>query len=139
VAREILIDASAWIAISNLRDKHHAAAVETYQRLLREHRGLVTTNLIIAETYIIIRRAGGHEPAIRFLHSIRQSSRLTRIYSNATLETQAEEILRRYADQDFSFTDAVSFAVMRERGIDEAFAFDRHFLTAGFTLVPTPR
>jgi predicted nucleic acid-binding protein len=49
---------------------------------------------------------------------------------------QAEEILRRYAEQDFSLVDAVSFAVMRERGIAEAFAFDRHFLIAGFTLVP---
>lgn len=31
---------------------------------------------------------------------------------------------------------AVSFAVMRQRGIGAAFAFDRHFRTAGFDLVP---
>jgi predicted nucleic acid-binding protein len=30
----------------------------------------------------------------------------------------------------------VSFAVMRARHIDEAFAFDRHFLAAGFTPLP---
>jgi len=58
------------------------------------------------------------------------------VYSNPDIEAQAEAILRHYSDQDFSYTDAVSFAVMRQRGIAEAFAFDNHFLTAGFTLVP---
>jgi predicted nucleic acid-binding protein len=51
---------------------------------------------------------------------------------------QAEDLLRRYREQDFSFTEAVSFAVMGQRGISEAFAFDRHFLTAGFILLPAP-
>ena len=49
---------------------------------------------------------------------------------------QAKEILRLYADQDFSLADAVSFALMQQRNITEAFAFDRHFLTAGFMLQP---
>ena len=48
-----------------------------------------------------------------------------------------EEVLRRYDDQDFSLIDAVSFAVMQERNITEAFAFDHHFLTAGFALTPS--
>ena len=48
----------------------------------------------------------------------------------------AEAILERHADQDFSFTDAVSFAVMQERGIEEAFTFDSHFATLGFRMIP---
>lgn len=31
-------------------------------------------------------------------------------------------------DQDFSFTDCTSFALMERLGVAEAFAFDRHFL-----------
>ena len=61
-----------------------------------------------------------------------------KVYSDAALEEQAEQILARYADQDFSLADAVSFAVMRRRTIAEAFAFDRHFLIAGFILIPAP-
>ena len=34
-----------------------------------------------------------------------------------------------YADQVFSMVDAVSFAIMQQRGIIEAFGFDRHFVT----------
>jgi predicted nucleic acid-binding protein len=59
-----------------------------------------------------------------------------KIYSTPELEGEAQEILRRYKDQDFSYTDAVSFALMQREGIEEAFAFDAHFRTMGFLLVP---
>jgi predicted nucleic acid-binding protein len=46
------------------------------------------------------------------------------------------EWLERFDDQDFSLTDAVSFAVMSSRGIAEAITLDRHFVVAGFRVVP---
>ena len=45
--------------------------------------------------------------------------------------------MRRCDDQDFSLADAVSFALMRRRGIEKAFTFDRHFTVAEFTCVPS--
>ena len=137
MAHVVFIDAGAWIALNDRGDRFHPLAVEYYQRLLRERRLLVTTNLVIAEAYINIRRAGGYQPAIRFLDSMRQSSRLTKVYADAALEAEAEKLLRRYADQDFSLTDAVSFAVMQQRGIPEAFGFDRRLTTVGIVLMPT--
>ena len=40
------------------------------------------------------------------------------------------------ADQEVSFTDCVSFALMREAGIRRAFSFDRHFDLLGFQRSP---
>ncbi len=136
MARETFVDAGAWIAIAYRSDENHAEAVAFYERLLREKRLLVTTNLIVAEAYVMIRRYSGHRAAVGFLDSLRQSSRLTKIYSDAALEAEGEKTLRRYADQDFSLADAVSFAVMQRRDITEAFAFDGHFATAGFVVAP---
>lgn len=138
MAREVFVDAGAWIAVGIARDQYHSAAVETYRRLLHETQSLVTTNLVICEAHIAIRRVGGHEAAMRFLQSLRRSSRVKKVYADASLDAEAEEILACYVDQDFSLVDAVSFAAMRKLGISEAFAFDRHFLTAGFVLVPAP-
>jgi predicted nucleic acid-binding protein len=59
-----------------------------------------------------------------------------KVFSDARLESNAEEILEKYVDQDFSFVDAVSFAVMMEQGIKEAFTFDNHFVTMGFRKIP---
>ncbi len=136
MTREIFVDTGAWIALANDRDTHHQAAKAVYPRLLSEYRKLVTTNLVVAEAYINLRMTLGHGPALIFLDSLRQSLRIQKAYSTPDLEQEAEQILRQYADQDFSYTDAVSFALMRQRGIGEAFAFDQRFAIAGFVLVP---
>ena len=44
--------------------------------------------------------------------------------------------MRRYSDQRFSLTDAISFVVMEELEVREALTLDRHFATAGFVVVP---
>ena len=135
MAREVFVDAGAWIAVVNQRDDFHLEASALYGRLLRERRPLVTTNLVIAEAYAMIRHYSGHQSAMQFLDSTRHSSRLTKVYSDGALEAEAEKLLRRYADQDFSLTDAVSFVVMQQHGIGEAFAFDSHFVAASFLIV----
>lgn len=135
-AREVFVDAGAWIGITDAGDQYHRTATDTYRGLLRENRLLVTTNLVVAEAYILIRRAAGHPSAMSFLQALGQTTRLAKVYSDASLEEEAEEILGRYADQDFSFADAVTFVLMRRRGIAEAFAFDKHFAIAGFALLP---
>ncbi len=115
-------------------DRHHGEAVAVFPKFLK--RGLVTTNLVVAETYIVLRRAAGYRAAISFLELVGASPRIKKLYSDPRLEDEAERILRHYPDQDFSFVDAVSFAAMKRERIEEAFAFDRHFLIMGFRTVP---
>lgn len=106
-----------------------------YPQLLQQHPRLVTTNLVIAESYALIRYRLGHEPGMRFLRSLRQSQRLVRLYADDAAELDAEQLLEKYADQDFSLVDAVSFVVMRQHELTQVFAFDHHFRVMGFTLV----
>jgi len=132
----VFIDTGAWFALADKSDAYHEQAVAIYPGLLRGFHHLTTTNLVVAETYILIRRTLGHRPAISFLQSISASPRIVKIYSDPTLEYLAEEILMQYQDQAFSYTDAVSFAVMKQYRITQAFSFDQHFVTAGFSLIP---
>lgn len=131
----LFVDTGAWFALADKSDQHHNQAAEAYPDLLRNYR-LLTTNLVIAETYFLIRRAIGHQAAITFLENIAASPRVIKTYSDSVLEETAEGILRKYQDQDFSYTDAVSFAAMKQYEIIRAFSFDQHFVTAGFTLIP---
>ena len=132
----IFVDTGAWFALADESDQYHKQAVGIYPGLFRDNHHLTTTNLVIAETYILIRRAIGHQPAMAFLENIASSPRVNKIYSDQTLEKNAEDILGKYQDQDFSYTDAVSFAAMKRHGIHLSFSFDRHFVTAGFTIIP---
>lgn len=51
-------------------------------------------------------------------------------------ELQALDMWEKYADQDLSFTDCISFSLMRSNKIKRVFSFDRHFEFAGFKLLP---
>jgi predicted nucleic acid-binding protein len=45
-------------------------------------------------------------------------------------------LFEQFADQPFSFTDCLSFAVMKHSGLSRAFTFDNHFRVAGFEVWP---
>lgn len=94
----------------------------------------MTTLLVVAETQIWLRRRASAEAAFAFLENINESQRIELIYPDDQLETEAKRILRRYADHNFSFTDAISFACMERHGLTEAFAY-QHFVTAGYTII----
>ncbi|MBW1783703.1 MAG: type II toxin-antitoxin system VapC family toxin [Deltaproteobacteria bacterium] len=132
----IFVDTGAWFALADASDQYHNQAIDIYPGLFKDNYHLKTTNLVIAETYILIRRAIGHQPAMTFLKNISASPRVNTIYSDQMLEANATDILGKYEDQDFSYADAVSFAAMKHYGIHLAFSFDRHFVTAGFSIIP---
>lgn len=45
-------------------------------------------------------------------------------------------LMRKFADHAVSYTDCLSFALMRREHIKDVFGFDRHFVDAGFRLRP---
>ena len=132
MAREIFVDTSAWYPIVDRAHPGHHRMAQQLEACVHEGAGLVTTNLVLAEAHALLMRRIDGRVARAFLAGARAAPNLV-IHSTAELEAAAEaDWLTRYADQDFSLTDAVSFAVMTERGITEALTLDRHFATAGF-------
>jgi predicted nucleic acid-binding protein len=132
----VFVDTGAWYAVQVTDDMHHAAAQATLQSLLGAGALLVTSNLVIGETYTLLRTAKGYREATRFLDALGQSRKMERLFVTEQLERKAYEILEQYTDHPFSFVDATSFAVMRQQRIQHAFAFDAHFVTAGFLRIP---
>ena len=133
---DIFVDTSAWVALADKGDSLHRDAATSYPSIFKNHKNLVTSNLIVAETYIIFLKEMRYKVAIEFLERINASPRILKIYSNENIEAEAEKILAKYTDQDFSYTDAVSFVIMKRQKIRKAFCFDKHFVTAGFINVP---
>ncbi|HHY46008.1 MAG TPA: PIN domain-containing protein [Firmicutes bacterium] len=132
---ELFVDTSAWVALADRGEARHTAATEAYPELLSRYR-LVTTNLVVAETYILLRRNLGVEASLQFLTAIEASPRIELVRSSEELEREALKLLRKYKDQSFSFADAVSFALMGKRRIARSFTFDNHFSIAGFEVIP---
>lgn len=51
-------------------------------------------------------------------------------------ETRAREIIHQQRDKDYSYADAISFAVMERIHIRRAWAYDHHFAQFGWQLEP---
>jgi hypothetical protein len=132
----VFVDTGAWFAVQVTDDSRHTVARETFTRLLAAAETLVVSNLVIGETYTLLRVSRGYREAKRFLEMLAQSRRVERMFITEQVERQAYEILERFADHPFSFVDATSFALMRQQRIGHAFAFDAHFATAGFLRIP---
>ena len=133
---EIFVDTSGWFPLVDPSDPHHAAVSQTVRKQVAHGVRLVTTNLIVAETYVLLLRRADRNTALAFLEQVDRRPNLV-IRSTEDLERRAEhQWLRRFQDQAFSLSDAVSFAVMKERGIQTALTLDRHFATAGFQILP---
>ena len=58
------------------------------------------------------------------------------VFATEEEDEAARDIIARYADKEFSYTDAVSFAIMERLGIGTAFAFDDDFRQYGLEVIP---
>lgn len=126
VATPLFVDTSAHYALADANDPDHAACVSLLQRVPRLGYALVTSNYVVSETYTLLRQRIGWEAARSYIEALRAgSTQIVRILADD--EQRAWEILQQYKDQDFSYVDATSFAVMERLGISTFFALDSHF------------
>ena len=136
--RQIFIDTSAYFALANRRDKNHDAAVHIVNQLIREGAELLTTNYIVAETHTLLLNRIGYATALQTIEELYKSQ--TRIYRvREAEERRALNIIRAYADKEFSLVDAISFATMERFHLRQAFTFDHHFAQYGFSLLSATR
>lgn len=134
-SRRVMVDSSAYMALTERRDGHHQQARTILPQLQRARRPLVTTNFVVAEAHALILQRSGRDVAARFLSELRASPATTIIRVTPEDEDRAITIVVTYADKDFSLTDALTFAVMERLGITDAFAFDQHFAQYGWTVL----
>jgi predicted nucleic acid-binding protein len=126
----VFVDTGAWYALADASDRHHREARRFY--LAEAPRGrLLTTDLVVSETWTLITAHLGRAAALTFWDTLRRTRTPIAPIEIVDLEA-AWRIVHDFSDQDFSFTDCTSFAVMERLGLDEAFAFDAHFLVYRF-------
>lgn len=126
----IFVDTSAIYALASGRDSRHREARRSFDALLRAERPLVTHSYVLSESMALLHHRLGRDVALTFAVEARG---LEVEWVEERLHHAAVDALRD-APGGVSLVDQVSFLVMRQRGIDEAFAFDGDFVWAGFRL-----
>jgi predicted nucleic acid-binding protein len=127
-------DTGWWVAWALPDDDRHGDAVGMLAAL-GESEQVLTTNLVVGETWTFLRRKDSHRTAVAFLDrvdSLGESGRLVIHRVSEKQESTSWKWLRRHDERAYSFVDATSFRVMRDRRLREALAFDQDFAATGF-------
>lgn len=126
----VFVDTSALYALLVRSDDRHADARRAFARLMTHDAVLVTSAYVLVETYTLLGRRIGLDAVAAFRDDFAPLLDVTWV-DPAAHDAALEDLLDR-GTRDLSLVDVVSFIVMRGGGIDEAFAFDRHFELEGF-------
>jgi predicted nucleic acid-binding protein len=130
--KRVFVDTGGFFALSSAGDLDHARAVEVFRQANSGRWQLVTTNVVVIETYaLLLNRTGeGRGRAIRFLDDLESSElRVERVSEDD--ERKAIDLVRAHKDKTYSLCDALSFVVCERLGIGEAIACDDDFRSYG--------
>ena len=127
----ILVDTSAIYALIDSDDAWHKPATQHLAKLQKARVEPLLTNFIVAECHaLLLSRLNAPIARKWLLGNIWTIERVT-----GEDEEKASEIIQRFTDKTFSYTDATSFSVMERLKLRQVFAFDVHFQQYGFQLL----
>ncbi len=130
----IFLDTGAFLGTYIERDQYHHQALAAWQELKTSTWRCFTSNFVLDETFSLLARRASYRFAAGRARDLLTSGVLEILRPDQETELQALDYFEKFADQQVSFTDCTSFALMKRQRIQRAFAFDRHFALAGFEL-----
>jgi len=125
----MLLDTSGLFCRLHGREAAHERACNEYRRPDSQ----VTHSLVLAELFALANARGVPQLAVLgFSRDLLAKPGISTIWPGESLVTQAIAFLSSRHDRGYSLCDAVSFVMMRQRGVRDALTTDRHFDQKGF-------
>lgn len=127
----IFVDTSALLSILNRDDDDFLQAQRIWERLAAERAELFTSNYVLVEALALIQNRLGMEAVRDFQESF--VPLLQVVWVTVELHQIGVASLLAANRRRLSLVDCVSFAVCRQRQVEQVFAFDAHFSEQGFS------
>jgi predicted nucleic acid-binding protein len=131
----VFVDSGAWIALALSKDPLHGQAKEQWELLRGAGAKLHTSIPVVIETFTFLERNANRDVALTWKDSIYKPQTVKMLPCELRDLEQSWEYFRRRDIHKLSAVDATSFAIMKRARLRIAFAFDHHFVAAGFRLV----
>ncbi|MFH1821234.1 MAG: PIN domain-containing protein [Methanobacteriota archaeon] len=121
-----LVDSGVWIGAANPKDIHHREATSVLKSILKGELGkALITDLIFSEVVTYIRRKVGRKQSVEAARMLIDSGHVEITHIDVKIFNAAYHMFERYSE--LSFADAASVAIMKDRGIQQIFSFDKGF------------
>ena len=134
--KTLFLDAGYLITLEAADDQNHQAAFSHWQKLLQTPPQIITTTYIFDEIVTFFNNRNRHAKAVEIGNNLLQSGFIEMIQVDEDLLESGWNYFQKHDDKRYSLTDCISFVVMKQRNLDSALSFDRHFTQAGFIKLP---
>lgn len=133
--KAVFVDTSGFKAWVDEKDDFHDKTKIIVNKLLKNEVVFVTSNFTLDETWTLLRCKCKMEKVRLLKKYLTESIPIFRIFRiSADDEARAWTWFDEKDWSGLSFTDCVSFAMMKRLGIKKVLGFDKHFEKAGFRL-----
>jgi len=132
MAHEIFVDTSGFYSLLVRRDDKHAEATRILQSAAHEQHGFVTTDYVLDETATLLKARDCGHLLHDFFDTVLASAACQVEWTDAERFHAVKTYFLKHVDQHWSYTDCLSFRVMKERRLRDALTKDAHFEQAGF-------
>jgi uncharacterized protein len=130
----IFIDTGALLAKYLKQDQHHEEAIQKWEKMRNSNEKSLVSNFVLDEFFTLLARRTAYTFAAKTADIIYASAAFEILRPDKLIEENAVVWFSKFSDQKVSFTDCVSFALMKHHKMKRVFSFDRHFISAGFNL-----
>lgn len=131
----ILLDTSGLLCYLYRDEPLNQQAIELLKNTTRS----ITHSHVLAELVALAQVR--HYPrlaTLEFIGNLLENPDIETIWIDKSLHQAAVQLLLKRPDKTYSLCDAVSFVLMRQRGITKALTTDRHFEQEGFQRLLRP-
>ncbi len=135
MANEIFIDTSGFFALVSSEDDRHSVAAKQIASAQKRKRGFVTTDYVLDETATLLKARRKTHLIAGLFERVEQSQACRIEWTDSARFQKTRLFFLKHADQEWSFTDCLSFVLMSELGLRDALTKDSHLLHAGFKVL----
>jgi predicted nucleic acid-binding protein len=132
----VFVDTGYLLALELSNDQNHRTATKHWRSVRRRLPQLVTASYVFDEVVTYFNSREHHAKAVEVGHRLLTSPSMQCVHVDEKLFQQGWQFFQLHKDKEYSLTDCISFVVMKKLGIETAFAFDQHFVQAGFQKLP---
>ncbi|HIK17896.1 MAG TPA: type II toxin-antitoxin system VapC family toxin [Leptolyngbyaceae cyanobacterium M33_DOE_097] len=126
----MLLDTSGLLCYIHQNELQHQEAVQLLNKASKKS---LTHSYILAELIALAWIRRFPRPAVlAFVMDLLDNPDIETIWVEEKTHREAMQLLIERQDKTYSLCDAVSFVLMRQRGMTEALTTDRHFEQEGF-------
>ena len=130
----IFIDTGAFLSRFIVNDTYHKKSLSLWKKIESKKIICYTSNFIIDELATLLLRRTGADFCYDKINRIYESPQFNILRPTKENEFNALELLKKYSDQEISFTDCISFDLIKSNRIHKVFTFDKHFSYVGIAI-----